>query len=172
MMLEELYLSTRMKDDILLCPVSQSVAREQTVVDPRYCLHSHPLSWDWQTQDNNRETPHVNTYLFLFSCSGLWSRREIIYRLLFFMRICAVPTPSVAGKLNKIICLRLADWLSGIWVCLWRWLKFNLMRGTLPPYPPTTALLTLLLICSQFLTLILPCLPCAFIGLSIFIGRR
>lgn len=111
MMLEELYLSTRMKDDILLCPVSQSVAREQTVVDPRYCLHSHPLSWDWQTQDNNRETPHVNTYLFLFSCSGLWSRREIIYRLLFFLWESApFPRPVWQESLTKSFVL---DWLIG-----------------------------------------------------------
>lgn len=59
--------------------------------------------------------PHINTNLFVVQVFE--AGREITYRL-FFMRICAVPTPSVARKLNKIICLRLADWLAGIWVCL------------------------------------------------------
>lgn len=120
-------------------------------------------SRDWQAQrQQHKNAAHKHKP---FCCAGLWSRKGNNLQA-FFMRICAVPTPSVARKLNKIICLRLADWLAGIWVCLWLWWKFNLMRGTLPPHPPTTALLLIFFFFSPFL--ILPSLTSMFMGLSFY----
>ena len=100
--------------------ISQTVSRwaDSCTVDPKYCLHPHTHSRNQPRptgSDNKTETLHINTNLFLLFRS-LKQEGNNLLALFFFTRVCAVPTPSVAGKLNKIICLRLADWFAGIWL--------------------------------------------------------
>lgn len=93
------YLSARLQDSILLAfcrppPPStwgteEAAARERTAVNPRSCFRSHTFrrraaATTGGPRDNNKETPHINT--FCFSLVALKQEGNPLLAFLFLLR--------------------------------------------------------------------------------------
>lgn len=99
-------------------------------------MHSRNQPQPTGSWQQHRNTTHKHNPFCC--CSGLWGRREIIYRLLFLWESGLFPRPVWHESATKSFVL---DWLIG-WLesgCLWQALKFDLMRRNLTPHPPINA---------------------------------